>query len=100
MTACKRLFSLGCVLTPMALCCSHLDFTPDGRFLYVTNELDNSLSSFTHDGETGLLTPLQTLSSLPEGWAEAHLMDVRTAALPPQPTSHHSPPTAVAAASS
>ena len=88
MTACKRLFSLGCVLTPMALCCSHLDFTPDGRFLYVTNELDNSLSSFAHDGETGLLTPLQTLSSLPEGWAEAHLMDVRTAALCPTRPRH------------
>jgi len=54
----------------------------------VTNELDNSLSSFTHDGETGLLTPLQTLSSLPEGWAEAHLMDVRTAALCPSRPRH------------
>ena len=88
MTACKCLFSLGCVLTPMPLCCSHLDFTPDGRFLYVTNELDNSLSSFAHDGETGLLTPLQTLSSLPEGWAEAHLMDVRTAAVCPSRPRH------------
>ena len=52
----------------------------------MTNELDNSLSSFAHDGETGLLTPLQTLSSLPEGWAEDHLMDVSTG--PPEPSRH------------
>jgi len=36
---------------------AHLAFTPDGRFLYVSNRGHNSLAAFSVDGETGLLEP-------------------------------------------
>ena len=51
----------------------HIQFTGDGEFGFVLNELDNTVSVLRRDaGKGGELSLLQTLSSMPEGWAEAH----------------------------
>ena len=47
----------------------HLAFSPDGRSLYVTNEMKSSLSVFTWDKARGVATHVQTLSTLPEGFS-------------------------------
>jgi 6-phosphogluconolactonase len=46
----------------------HAIFRPDGRFLYLVNELDSSIISYHYDIEEGRLTPLQRLSTLPPGY--------------------------------
>lgn len=46
----------------------HLAFHPNGRLMFVIHELDNTLRSFTWDSDRGLLQPIQTISTLPEGW--------------------------------
>ena len=43
----------------------HLAFTPDGRYAYVCNEMGQSVTAFTRNDGTGVLTPFQTISSLP-----------------------------------
>ena len=43
----------------------HLAFRPDGKFAYVVNELDSTVSAYAYDAAAGKLTPLQTESSLP-----------------------------------
>ena len=43
----------------------HLDFHPNGRFAYVINELDLTMTAYAYDGKTGLLRELQVLSTLP-----------------------------------
>ena len=47
----------------------HLAFGPGGRFLYVNNELDNTVTAYAVDGGTGDLAPLESLSTLPDGFA-------------------------------
>ena len=44
----------------------HLKFHPNGRFAYVLNELQMAVTAFAYDAEAGTLTPLQTISTLPE----------------------------------
>ncbi len=44
----------------------HFDFHPNGRFAYVINELDLTVTACAYDGGSGALTPFQTLSTLPE----------------------------------
>lgn len=44
----------------------HLDFHPSGRFVYVINELDSTITGFAHDA--GRLSPLHTVSTLPAGF--------------------------------
>jgi 6-phosphogluconolactonase len=43
----------------------HMDFHPNGRFAYVINELDLTMSAFAYDAKTGLLRELQVLPTLP-----------------------------------
>jgi len=45
--------------------CRHLAFHPGGRFVYVVNELDCSLSVFAYDAETGSLIVRQTVPTVP-----------------------------------
>jgi len=45
----------------------HLAFAPDGRTLYVVNELDSTLATFAWDGRTGGLRPRAVVSTRPEG---------------------------------
>ena len=49
----------------------HIDFSDNGLYGYVLNELDNTVCVLSRNGEeNGELSVLQTVSSLPEGWAE------------------------------
>jgi len=43
----------------------HLDFHPNGRWVYVINEIDSTLTTFAYDAARGALHPLQTISTLP-----------------------------------
>jgi 6-phosphogluconolactonase len=43
----------------------HMAFRPDGRFTYVINELDSTITAFAYNAEAGKLTELQTISTLP-----------------------------------
>ena len=45
----------------------HLSFHPNGRFVFVINELSSTITSFAWDGDKGSLRSLGTLSTLPAG---------------------------------
>lgn len=65
------LHKLGATKTPPGGGPRHLAFTPDGRFAYCNLELGNELAAFAWDGVQGTLTPLtplHTLSTLPDDW--------------------------------
>jgi 6-phosphogluconolactonase len=47
----------------------HLVFHPNGRSVYLLNELDATVDLLAYDAERGQLTPVQSLSSLPSGFA-------------------------------
>jgi 6-phosphogluconolactonase len=56
----------------------HFAFGPRGTVGYATNELANTVVAYSYDAPTGRLTPLQTVSVLPEGYAgEATAAEVR-----------------------
>jgi len=44
----------------------HFIFHPNGAAAYVINEMDSTVTVFDYDAHTGKLTPIQTLSTLPE----------------------------------
>jgi 6-phosphogluconolactonase len=48
----------------------HLLFRPDNRFVYSSNEQDNSVTMYTYDADAGSLTPQQTVSALPDDYTE------------------------------
>ncbi len=43
----------------------HMKFHPDGKFAYVLNELDLSVTAYKYDDKAGTLTEIQTISTLP-----------------------------------
>lgn len=47
----------------------HFHFHPNGRWFYSIQEEGSTLVLFDYDGATGGLTPRQTISTLPEGFA-------------------------------
>jgi len=47
----------------------HLAFHPTGRLAYVINELASTVTAFTYDAEGGALSQVQTVSTLPNGFA-------------------------------
>jgi 6-phosphogluconolactonase (cycloisomerase 2 family) len=47
----------------------HFHFHPNGKWFYSIQEEGSTLVLFDWDGETGRLSPRQTLSTLPEGYA-------------------------------
>jgi 6-phosphogluconolactonase len=47
----------------------HFDFHPNGKFVYLINELNATMMAFAYDAARGTLTELQTLSTLPAGYA-------------------------------
>jgi 6-phosphogluconolactonase len=47
----------------------HMVFRPDGRFAYVVNELNSTITAFEYDADTGALKELQSVSTLPENFA-------------------------------
>ena len=59
----------------------HLTFHPNGRFAYLVNELDSTLSVFAYDGERGALEEVQVTAASPGGTvADNHPADVHVAA--------------------
>ena len=47
----------------------HFSFHPSGKFAYLINELSNTITVFRYDAENGKLDTIQTISTLPEGYA-------------------------------
>jgi 6-phosphogluconolactonase len=47
----------------------HLAFSPNGKFAYVLSELKSTVTTMAYDSKAGSFTTLQTLSTLPEGFA-------------------------------
>lgn len=46
----------------------HVAFHPGGRFAYLVNELDSTVTALSFDGAAGAFEHLQTVSMLPEGF--------------------------------
>ncbi|HET8645545.1 MAG TPA: lactonase family protein, partial [Vicinamibacteria bacterium] len=51
----------------------HFAFHDGGRLLYVLNELDSTVTALRRDGAAAAFAPLQSLSTLPPGFAAANL---------------------------
>ena len=55
----------------------HSAFHPKGRYAYVINELNSTVTAFRYDSESGQLTEIQTVSTLPPGFEdENHTAEV------------------------
>jgi 6-phosphogluconolactonase len=54
------------VRTPPGAGPRHLTFHPNGRHVYVINELDNSVTVFGYESGSGMLIERQTISTLPK----------------------------------
>lgn len=46
----------------------HFAFHPSGKFAYVINEMHCTVTGFTYDSEHGVLKPIQTITTLPNGF--------------------------------
>jgi len=46
----------------------HFAFAPDGRFAYVINELNSTVTAFAYDATAGTLKEVQTITTLPAGF--------------------------------
>jgi 6-phosphogluconolactonase len=58
----------------------HVAFHPEGRHLFVVNELENSVTLFQRDAEAGSLRELQTVSTLPPHARENLAADIHVSA--------------------
>jgi len=47
----------------------HLTLHPSGKYAYVINELDSTLTAFKYDGVNGTLSPVDTVSTLPANFS-------------------------------
>ncbi len=66
------------VRTPPGAGPRHLTFHPNGKHLYVINELENSVTLFDYIAESGMLVERQTISTLPEDFdGKSHCADVK-----------------------
>ncbi len=50
----------------------HLAFHPSGRYVYVINEIDSTLTTFAYDAAEGTLSEIQSVSTLPDGFSGAN----------------------------
>lgn len=51
----------------------HLIFHPNGKYVYVLNELNSTLIVYRYDADGGSLEEIQTISTLPEGFGGKNL---------------------------
>jgi len=66
------------VKTPPGAGPRHLTFHPNGKHLYVINELKNSVTLFDYAAESGMLIRRQTTSTLPDGFDDtSYCADVK-----------------------
>lgn len=63
----------------------HLSFSPDGRHAYVINEMGGTISVFSYDPAAGALAPIETVSTLPAGFAGTN----KTAEVVVHPSGHY-----------
>jgi 6-phosphogluconolactonase len=64
--------------TPAGAGPRHLTFHPNGKHLYVINELANSVTLFDYDGKFGVLSRKQTISTLPKDFkGKSYCADVK-----------------------
>ncbi len=55
----------------------HFAFHPNGKYAYVINELDSTVTAFTYHATDGILREIQTISTLPEGFeGRSHCADI------------------------
>ena len=47
----------------------HLTFSPDGKFVYVINEIGSTISTFSYNPTNAAMTEVQTLSTLPKDFS-------------------------------
>lgn len=47
----------------------HFSFHPDGKFAYVINEMQSTITAFSWDAAGGILKEIQTISTLPAGFS-------------------------------
>jgi 6-phosphogluconolactonase len=47
----------------------HLTFSPDGKFVYVLNEMGSTISAFSYNPTNAAMTEVQTLSTLPKNFS-------------------------------
>jgi 6-phosphogluconolactonase len=47
----------------------HFVFHPNGKYAYVINELDNTITAFAYDAAVGSLQEIQTVPTLPSGFS-------------------------------
>ena len=47
----------------------HADFHPTAPYAYVNNEMDSTVTTYRFEPERGILQPLQTISTVPPGFA-------------------------------
>lgn len=56
----------------------HLTFHPNGKYVYVINELKNSVTMFNYNKPDGTLTEIQTISTIPEDFVgKTYCADVK-----------------------
>jgi 6-phosphogluconolactonase len=60
----------------------HLAFGADGRFAYVNGEADMTLAACSYDPDTGALTELQCLSTVPDGSSQSSWSTAEVAVSP------------------
>ncbi len=48
----------------------HFSFHPNGKFAYVCNEMQSSVTAYAYDAKQGVLTSRMTLSTLPEDYED------------------------------
>lgn len=48
----------------------HFTFHPNGKYAYVINELDSTVTAFTYDEAHGRLRVIQAVTTLPEGFSD------------------------------
>ena len=49
----------------------HFSFHPNGRFVFVNGELNSTLTAFEFNPESGMLNPIQHLSTIPDSYVGA-----------------------------
>jgi 6-phosphogluconolactonase len=55
----------------------HLTFSPDGKFVYVINEMISSITAFRYEAKTAAMTEVQTISTLPkDSVAASHCAEI------------------------
>ncbi len=54
----------------------HMVFHPNGRFLYVANELDSTVTRYDFDSTAGKLSPMDTVSTLTSPNPESFVADI------------------------